>query len=481
MKPFVFEVAGLDPLQAFSAIRNMPYSLFLDSADPAHPGSRYSYVMGFPIETIESKNGKTMVTNWDQRLSLPGDPFDIVRQRLSDWVARADHVPNLPPFQGGAAGYFGYDLGRTIENIPEEALDNPDIPDMAVGLYDQVYAYDNKTGKGWIITHAKNDRDAKRKQEFMLAQISKRTSDPVYTPSVFDWRSSDSQKTYCEKVGRVIEYIRAGDIFQANISQRFEAELPVNYDTFGHYIVLREVNPAPFAGFMNLGNITVSSASPERFLNVDTRGEVTTMPIKGTRPHVSDPALDRQYREDLLNSEKDRAENIMIVDLLRNDLSKVCQPDSISAHNLCQLETFASVHHLVSTVRGTLRKDKDALSLLRACFPGGSITGAPKIRAMEIIEEIEPTRRGPYCGSMACVGFDGHMDSNILIRTLVFEKGKVSFQAGGGIVADSDPEAEYQETLHKAEAIFRSFEVGLKRTSGQEGPTEAEKAPRSAS
>lgn len=468
MKPFVFEVAGLDPLQAYSAIRTMPYSLLLDSADPAHPGSRYSFVMGFPIETIENKNGKTMVTNWDQRLTLPGDPFDIVRQRLAAWIDRADPVPGLPPFQGGAAGYFGYDLGRGLETLPETALDNPDVPDMALGLYDQVYAHDNKTGKGWIITHAKSEKDAKRKREFLLAQLTRETPDPVYSPTLLDWRSSDTAQTYRDKVGRVIEFIRAGDIFQANISQCFQAALPEGFDPFGHYVVLREVNPAPFASFMNLGNLCVSSASPERFLSVDPRGEVLTMPIKGTRPHVADPVQDRLFREDLLNSEKDRAENIMIVDLLRNDLSKVCQPDSISAHNLCQLETFASVHHLVSTVRGMLRKDKDALAVLRACFPGGSITGAPKIRAMEIIEETEPARRGPYCGAMACIGFDGQMDSNILIRTLVFEKDKVSFNAGGGVVADSNPEAEYQETLHKAEAIFRSFEVGLpQQTAGQ--------------
>lgn len=461
MKPFIFEVAGLDPLQAFSAIRSMPYSLFLDSADPAHPGSRYSFVMAFPIETIESKNGKTMVTNWDQRLTLPGDPFDIVRNRLSAWIERATPAPGIPPFQGGAAGYFGYDLGRTIETLPETAAANPDIPDMAVGIYDQVYAYDHKTGKGWIVTHAKSDKEAKRKQEFLLAQITRETPDPAYRPARLDWRSSDTEGTYKEKVQSVIDYICAGDIFQANIAQSFHAALPANYDAFGHYVVLREINRAPFASFMNLGTFSVASASPERFLSVDPRGEVVTMPIKGTRPHVADPVQDRQYREDLLNSEKDRAENIMIVDLLRNDLSKVCQPDSISAHNLCQLETFASVHHLVSTVRGTLKKDKDALALLRACFPGGSITGAPKIRAMEIIEGIEPARRGPYCGSMAYIGFDGQMDSNILIRTLVFEKGRVSFNAGGGIVADSDPAAEYQETLHKAEAIFRSFEIGL--------------------
>ena len=461
MKPFVKEISDLDPLQAFASIRTLPYSLLLDSADANHPGSRYSFVMGYPIETIETKNGNTIVTNWDQRLTLPGDPFAILRERMESWIQKVKTIANLPPFQGGAAGYFGYDLGRLIEELPEQAKDNPAIPDMAVGIYDQVYAFDHKQNKGWIITHAKGEKDAQRKREFFLAQLTKEQPDPAYTPSALNWTSNIHQDDYLKKVGKVIDYIYAGDIFQANTSQRFKATLPENFDAFGHYIVLREVNPAPFAAYMNVGDIKISSASPERFLNLNERREVVTMPIKGTRPHVADPLQDRAYREDLLNSEKDRAENIMIVDLLRNDLSKVCQPDSISAHNLCQLETFASVHHLVSTVRGALKKDKDALDLLHACFPGGSITGAPKIRAMEIIEETEPTRRGPYCGSMAYIGFDGQMDSSILIRTLVYEGNTVTFQTGGGIVADSDPAAEYQETLDKARALFRSFEAGL--------------------
>ncbi|MCB1681211.1 MAG: aminodeoxychorismate synthase component I [Alphaproteobacteria bacterium] len=463
MKPFVHEIADLDPLQAYSAVRSLPYSLLLDSADPSHPGSRYSFVMAYPIETVETKNGKTMITNWDQRLTLPGDPFAILRERMEAWIQKARTVPNLPPFQGGAAGYFGYDLGRFIETLPETAQDNPEIPDMAVGLYDQVYAYDHKQNKGWVITHAKNQKEAERKREFFLAQLTREQPDPTYSPLGLKWTSNIHQTEYLKKIKQVIEYIYAGDIFQANIAQRFAATLPENYDSFGHYIVLREINPAPFACYMNLGKVKISSASPERFLNVNSRREVVTMPIKGTRPHVADPQQDRLYREELLNSEKDRAENIMIVDLLRNDLSKVCQPDSISAHNLCQLETFASVHHLVSTVRGSLKKERDALDLLRACFPGGSITGAPKIRAMEIIEEMEPTRRGPYCGSMAYIGFDGQMDSNILIRTLVYDGNSVTFQTGGGIVADSDPGAEYQETLDKARALFRSFEAGLEQ------------------
>ncbi len=462
MKPFVYEISGLHPLIAFKAINHMPYSLLLDSADRNHPSSRYSFVMGYPIETIETKNRQTTVTNWEQQLTIPGDPFEILQDRMDAWVGKTQTVGNLPPFQGGAAGLFGYDLGRTIEDIPETAKDNEKIPDMAVGLYDQVYAYDHEQNKGWIITHARNHKEAETKRNFLLKILTNEeqiAEEPPHNPKNMEWTANFTTSEYEQNVRKVIDYIYEGDIFQANLSQRFDTPKPEEFDAFTHYARLREVNPAPYATFMNLGGIIISSASPERFLSVDENGEVLTQPIKGTRPRVEDPQTDRKNREDLLNSEKDRAENIMIVDLLRNDLSKVCQADSISANNLCELETFAGVHHLVSTVRGKLKTDKTPLDLLKACFPGGSITGAPKIRAMEIIEELEPTRRGPYCGSMAYIGYDGQMDSSILIRTIIYDDKNISIQAGGGIVADSDPATEYQETLDKAASIFKSFET----------------------
>lgn len=279
-----------------------------------------------------------------------------------------------------------------------------------------------------------------------------------FAPTALDWKSNFTAAEYKKAVTQTIEYIRTGDIFQANLSQRFDAELPKNFDAFAHYMLLRSINPAPFAGFMNFGELQISSASPERFLTVRGR-EVETRPIKGTRPRSPIPGVDRIYRNLLENSEKERAENTMIVDLMRNDLSKVCEPGSIDVARLCNIESFATVHHLVSTVRGVLGHGRKATDLLRACFPGGSITGAPKIRAMEIIEEMEQTRRGPYCGSMGYIGFNGAMDSNILIRTLVYEGQNVSLQAGGGIVADSVPQNEYQETLDKAEAMLRSFKT----------------------
>ena len=456
MRPFIRDITGVNPLKAFLAVKHMPFSLLLDSADPKHPHGRYSFVMCHPVETIESKGNEITVTNWEQRLTFEGDPCSVLQSRIHDWMPNTSKIPNMPPFQGGAAGLFGYDLGRTLETLPQQAQQASNVPDMAVGIYDQVLAYDHILKKTFLFTHAENQREANKKSDFMMDIITQEYQQPAYQAQELGWTANFDEDGYKAQVQKIIDYIHAGDIFQANMSQRFDAKLPEGFDPFIHYLHMREVNPAPFATYMNIGDIKISSASPERFITVRDE-QVETRPIKGTRPHVEDFTKDRAYKKDLQQSEKDRAENTMIVDLLRNDLSKVCDAHSIDVTELCALETFASVHHLVSTIKGKLRNDQTPVDLLRACFPGGSITGAPKIRAMEIIEELEPTRRGPYCGSMGYIGFDGSMDTNILIRTLTYENGGVSLQVGGGIVADSDPKAEYEETLDKAEAVFRSF------------------------
>ena len=450
MTRHVLEIPWIDPCEAFAAFAEQPYSLFLDSADQNHPDARYSFIAAYPTEMIEAKDGLITITNAQKQTRFKACPFETVKKRLAFWGMDSPPEAGLPPFQGGAAGIFSYDLARGIERLPATAAQNNDIPDMAIGIYDQVLAFDHQTHKAWII-----GREAK--MEFIRSVLMGGTSHATNAIQTPLWKSNFYESAYKKNVERVIDYIRAGDIFQANLSQRFEAALPKNFDSFAHYKTLRAVNPAPFAGYMNLGSIKISSASPERFLSVrDDR--IETKPIKGTRPRLSDPAADQSQIEDLKNSDKDRTENIMIVDLLRNDLSKVCEPRSVAVEKLCEVESFASVHHLVSTITGTLSPNQTSLDALRACFPGGSITGAPKIRAMEIIEELEPQRRGAYCGAMGYIGFDGEMDMNIMIRTLTFEPGRVSFQAGGGITADSDPAQEYQETLDKAAAIFKSFE-----------------------
>ncbi|MGH1402783.1 MAG: aminodeoxychorismate synthase component I [Alphaproteobacteria bacterium] len=456
MKPFIYDITGIDPIKAFAAVKHMPYSLLLDSADRNHPNSRYSFVMCHPIETIEAKNGEITVTNWEQRLSLTGNPFEVLQSRIKSWIEYAARHPNLPPFQGGAAGLFGYDLGRYLEDLPDMADNNENIPDMAIGIYDQVLAHDHLLKKSYIFTHAQSEEEAVRKREFLIHLLERDVEPPSYRDTELDWHTNFDKDDYCSLIQKTIDYIHDGDIFQANIAQRFDAQLPKGFDPFIHYLHLREVNPAPFATYMNLGDIKIASASPERFITVKDK-RVETCPIKGTRPRSENVSQDRANKTDLQSSEKDKAENTMIVDLLRNDLSRVCDAHSIEVSNLCKLESFASVHHLVSTIRGTLSHNKNPIDLLRASFPGGSITGAPKIRAMEIIEELEPTRRGAYCGSIGYIGFDETMDTNILIRTLTYDKNNVSLQAGGGIVAESNPNAEYQETLDKAQAIFDSF------------------------
>lgn len=430
--------------------------------------SECSYITYDPIETIEYKDGLIRIKNKDQELSFFANPFDTLQERISSYGTDVHHNPKLPHFQGGVAGLFGYDLGRATEHLPRIAEKNKNIPDMAVGIYTKVCAFDHSKKQAWFMIHADNESDAKEELEYMLS-LSRRAAN-IKAPAQMSspepsakmdikWNSSHDIESYTKDVETIIEYIYAGDIFQANMSQRFETSLPCNFDSFDHYCHLRSISPSPFGGYMNLNDdIKISSSSPERFISLRSN-QIETKPIKGTRPRSDDAALDEAMKAALKDSEKDNAENAMIVDLLRNDLSKVCVDYSVEVPALCAIESFANVHHLVSTVHGELRADKSPVDLLRGCFPGGSITGAPKVRAMEIIEELESKRRGPYCGAIGYIDFNGDMDMNILIRTLVYNKDTVSFHVGGGVVADSDPAAEYQETLDKASAIFRSFET----------------------
>jgi para-aminobenzoate synthetase component 1 len=368
-----------------------------------------------------------------------------------DPIAR---IPDLPPFQGGLAGLFGYGLCHTLERIPRPRLDEFHSPDLAVGLYDWVVSFDHRQGRAWHV-QARGDYPRLGLDAFSHGIDSPCTSGfalpgfPGVT-STFDCSGFESA------VRRVIEYIRSGDVYQVNLSQRLLA--PFTGSPLELYGKLRERNPAPFAAYFDLGDFAIASASPERFLKLTSTGEVETRPIKGTRPRGDTPKKDEANRQALLASAKDRAENVMIVDLLRNDLGRVCEYGSVHVSKLCELESFRTVHHLVSEVVGKMHPGMTAFDLLRAAFPGGSVTGAPKVRAMEIIAELEPTARGPYCGSLGYIGFDGSMDTNILIRTFTLGRGWAQFPVGGGIVADSDPAAEYEETLHKAAGLLKALE-----------------------
>ena len=457
-RPHVKAIPYVDPLTAFSIFAEDETAVFLDSAQSVERLGRYSFIAAEPFQVLESRDGQVTIDGRPRA----GSPFAVLRQELAKYPLRSEW--GVPPFQGGAAGYFGYDLGRHLERLPAPSDDSTAFPDLRLGFFDVIAAFDNLERRAWILSSGYPEPEPRgrwqRAEARMLAFWRRlaQAQEPVgglppaprRTPIV---RGNFSRADYESAVQRIVDYIHAGDIFQANLSQRLSARLPTDYTPFTLYRRLRALNPAPFAAYLKFGHQVIASSSPERFLKL-SGGKVESRPIKGTRPRGRNETDDERLAEELLASEKDRAENVMIVDLLRNDLSRVCLDDSVDVPELCALERYATVHHLVSTIVGRLRPEATAVDLLEASFPGGSITGAPKIRAMEIIAELEPTRRGPYCGSIGYIGFDGTMDSNIVIRTYTINRDRVTFQAGGGIVADSDPVAEYEETLAKARALL---------------------------
>ena len=437
---------NLDPIGVTSSFLDDDYPVLLDSA-LARPGlGRYSYVTADPFLVVRSEGRRVEVIERENVIQLEDNPFSVLQRLLSDF--RTNRQLNGPPFQGGAIGYFGYEMGGLLERLPGVAVDDLGLPDMSIGFYDWVVAFDHANGRAWLITtnfskegRAKWALDRIRVGRF--ASASKNGMPSITT----NLRSNFTRDQYVDAVRCVKRYIAAGDIYQANISQRFEAT--VDADPWPLYQALRNTAPAPFGAYLRFPEASVLSGSPEQFLRVEN-GLVETRPMKGTRPRGSTPEDDDRLRRELAASEKDRAENIMIVDLLRNDLGRVCIPGTIRVPELFTVERYPNVHQLVSSVTGELRPEHDAVDLLTACFPGGSVTGAPKIRAMEIINEIEPVQRGVYCGAIGYIGFDGSMQLSIPIRTMLTKGRQVYLQVGGGIVADSDPESEYQETLVKA-------------------------------
>jgi para-aminobenzoate synthetase component I len=462
--PFVEELRPApEPEEVFLRMASLPHCLFLDSALRHQTLGRYSFVAADPFAFVQ----------------CPADGSDvltILAERLGCFSAAT--LPELPPFQGGAAGLFSYDLGRSLETVPLPRTDEFQVPALAIGLYDVVVAFDHVAGRAWIISQGfpetdsllRRQRAAERIAQLRNVICSSVAAIPQASPQqtitldqlarqypatgVPGVTSNFSKQQYLNAVQQAIDYIYAGDVFQVNLSQRLLA--PAHGDAISLYRRLRRCNPAPLAGYFDLGEFQIVSASPERFLRVND-GFVESRPIKGTRPRCGDSAVDRAAEAELLASEKDRAENVMIVDLLRNDLSRTCTADSIHVSQLCGIEAYEYVLHLVSVVCGRLRPECSAIDLLRAAFPGGSITGAPKVHAMEIIAELEPTARGAYCGSLGYLGFDGSLDLSILIRTITAGRGWWQFPVGGGVVAQSVPEQEYEETWHKAEGLLRAL------------------------
>lgn len=458
MDPLSQEILYTDPSIVFRKVAAQPGAILLESAQKIEGFGRYSFVMADPWQILESKKGQAFLNSQE----CAGSFFDVLQQQLD--LYPASHLPTLPPFQGGVAGYLGYEAGQLLEDLPMTAAAEFNMPEAWLGFYDVLIAFDHDLKRAWIISTgfpeleetARHERAQTRLHwwQSMLQEID--TSPFQKTWPQVDIHSDVDEHHYCSAVQRVIDYIYAGDIYQANYSRRLRASLPENVSPYDLYERLRQVNPAPFAAFVHTDAGVIASASPERFLKLEGQ-KIETKPIKGTRRRHADPIQDQQIAADLLASEKDRAENIMIVDLLRNDLSRVCAPHSVQVPKLLALESYATVHHLVTTVVGELEESRNAVDLLKATFPGGSITGAPKIRSMEIITELEGTTRGPFYGAIGYIGFSGMMDTNIVIRTFVIQGNKVTFQVGGGIVADSDPLAEFEESTTKALGMMRAL------------------------
>ena len=445
LRPTAQELPYSDPVHYFLSFADQDGTVFLDSATTDSTLGRYSYIAFDPVECL-------VLT--DEQIGS-GAVFDKIEQQLLQFTL--DPIPDLPPFQGGLAGFLSYDLARDIELLPQQAIRDQPYPVLCLGVYHLVISFDHQLKKTWLISSGFFSNE---KLEYLLARLLKvdvhSGVNVLNTTIDAEAVSSDmTQQQYEDAVRKAINYITAGDIFEVNLSQRFQCELPASFPITQLYHKLRQVNPAPFSAYARFSDTAILSSSPERFLQVKN-SVIETRPIKGTIKRSLDTAEDQQLAQQLLASEKDRAENIMIVDLMRNDLSRVCLPRTIAVPQLCGLESYKTVHHLVSVVRGQLDPDINLIDVLRATFPGGSITGAPKVRAMEIIDELEPTRRGPYCGSMVYLGFDGCMDSSILIRSYVVQGSHLSFQGGGAIVLDSDPLSEYKETLAKT-AVLQSL------------------------
>lgn len=439
-----------DSAALFLPWSDRPWAVFLDSGFPHSRQGRFDIIAGDPVKTLVTRGALTEIRSGATVRLSPEDPFSLVSEALGP----ASPARTTLPFCGGAIGFFGYDLARRLERLPDLAADCEGIPDMAVGIYDWSVVVDHRERRTYLV-----GRDAESTLEARWPHLVQSFSQ-IQT---LGWRLGDfetlgaidaslDRAAYTRAFERIQNYIREGDCYQVNLAIRFSAACRGN--PWVAYQHLRTFNPAPYGAYLNYPGVQILSSSPERFLKVTER-QVETKPIKGTRSRAADVVSDARQVLELQDSLKDRAENLMIVDLLRNDLGKNCEPGSVHVPRLFEIESYATVHHMVSTVRGQLLEGHDAMELLRGCFPGGSITGAPKIRAMEIIEELEPSRRGVYCGSIGYVGFDGNMDSNIAIRTLVHSANTTRFWAGGGIVADSDAELEYQECHHKAAAMLQ--------------------------
>ncbi len=475
----------LTPLAALDAVGSSRPMALLESARVNEKTGRYSFVTAEPYlifrsrgDDVELELPATPAGRFGRRASMKKKPLQKLRELLSNY--RMEKVAGLPPFTGGAIGFFSYDFVHQIEKLPRTAKDDLRIPEAYFMFVDMVIAFDHVLQKVWVI-----ENPGAREQEMGFRRPEPDQWDRLYDEAVERLTLSGgrlkaaaracripspkkdgphryhldpymTQEVFESMVRRCREYISAGDIYQANLSQRLSARIG-NADPLRLYTFLREINPSPFAAFLDFGDMQLVSSSPERLIRLRD-GIADTRPIAGTRRRGDDDAEKQELSVELLTNEKERAEHIMLLDLERNDLGKVCTYGSVRVDEMMVVEDYSHVIHIVSNVRGELAKGRDCFDLIRAVFPGGTITGVPKVRCMEIIDELEPVARGPYTGSIGYISNAGDMDLNIIIRTFVIKEGIAHIQVGAGIVADSDPEREYRETLQKAKALTRALE-----------------------
>jgi para-aminobenzoate synthetase component 1 len=457
-KVYIEEInTSLSAFQIYELFHMEKYSFILDSGMDQERLGRYSFIGYDPFITIETKENKTLVKeNVGISEILTGNPFEV----LKDLLCRYKIQNNSDfPFVGGAVGFMAYDLHHHIEKLHRNVVDDMKLPDMVFGLYDTIIVVDHLQEKTYIVALDLNEINREktgnritevRKRLYSNANVYKRFLDIKYLDNEIDIVSNFTKEEYCAAIEKAREYIKKGDIYEMNMTQRFSTLIdkhPLNI-----YSNLRTINPAPFAAYMNYGKLKILCSSPERFLKIKN-AQVEARPMKGTIPRGGTVEEDKTNKQKLKNSVKDRAENLMIVDLMRNDLGRVCKFGSIKVPELFCIEKYATVFQMVSTVTGELKEDCHAVDCITATFPGGSITGAPKIRSMEIIDELEPTCRHIYTGSIGYIGFDGDMDLNIVIRTILINDKKAYYQTGGAIVWDSVPEDEYEETMVKGAAL----------------------------
>ncbi|OGW74958.1 MAG: aminodeoxychorismate synthase, component I [Omnitrophica bacterium RBG_13_46_9] len=471
------------PVSIYALFKDLPYSSFLDSALNSHSLGRFSFIGMEPFLVFKSKKDR-IILDWTTKQEISrGNPFIILKGLFEKFRIDSQDFPF--PFIGGGIGYFSYELKDFNESLPDRAVDDINIPDCIMCFYDCILAFDHFSGESFIISSGLPEKGERRlyRRRARLENVRNRIyaltkTRPEQAPAAagrvvkkpmlerlqpaYCLGSNFTKDSYLKAVENAKEYIKAGDIYQVNLSQRFK--VPFSIDPFDLYSILRTINPAPFACFLNFGDVKVVSASPERFLKKDAR-RIQTRPIKGTRPRGKDGGEDARLKEELISSAKDKAENLMIIDLERNDLGRICEYGSVRVTEFMACEKYATVFHLVSTIEGQLRGEIDSIDCLINCFPGGSITGAPKIRSMEIIEELEPVKRSIYTGSVGYISFNDNMDTSIVIRTFIIKGNETYFQVGGGIVYDSDPEKEYQETLDKAKALIEAVSYSRKKHS----------------